>query len=295
MEVYIKEIDDLESNLKELLHLLAWEELIAPGERVLIKPNLCTHELKDGVTTSKDLLACLVRILRERTSNVFIGETESFGKDFEKLEKNFDLDCGLVNLSRVESRIVDSPFGALPLPQIALESRIINVPVLKTHGLTSLTLGIKNLFGLLQTRQKSRYHGAIDELLVYLLEMFKPAINILDASYSMDGDGPTSGKVKRTDFLMASRNVISLDAAACEAAGINPKSIKHIRMAMERFKTQYRISSGFRPDLRLQVPHRGNIDRLGELLLRNSLGRKLLMNPAIYSSAKSIKKLMKKL
>ncbi|MEE8168507.1 MAG: DUF362 domain-containing protein [Candidatus Hydrothermarchaeales archaeon] len=294
MEVYLKRIDDLESNIRELLEQLSWRDTIGNGDRVMIKPNFCTHRLRNGVTTNMELLGHIIAILKERTQDVFIGETHSFGKDFKQLEANFDLDCDLVNLSDEETHAIDSPWGTLNLPKIALDSKIINAPVLKTHSLTGVTFGIKNLFGLLQDKDKSKYHSVIDDLLVYLLGFLKPCINILDASYVMDGYGPISGRVRKTDFLLASKDVVSLDRAVCKIIGMEPSRIKHIHLASEKYGATDELVSNFELNLDLEVPVRGNIEKLGTLLLEHGPTRKLLMHPLVYPYANKIKNLLKK-
>jgi uncharacterized protein (DUF362 family) len=294
MAVYIKRVDDLWGCLEELLEQVSWDECIRRGDTVLIKPNFCTHVLRDGVTTNISLLNALISIVEKRAGRVIVGESHSDGKDFALLREALDLGCDFVNLSEVDGRTVESPFGTFRLPEIIFDSKLINVPVLKTHGLTNLTLGIKNLFGLLQDKEKYRFHHVIDELLLHLLDILTPTLNILDATHSMEGEGPTSGRVIRTDLLLASRDVVALDMAACELIGIDPRRVRHIAMASARSEVEMDMVGDTDVRFKFDVPEVGKTEKLGVFLMKGP-GRIILKHPRIYPRAKRIKDMLKKL
>jgi len=294
MEVYLRKIQGLRRDLEKILELMSWEEVIGKGDTVLIKPNFCTHELRNGVTTNLSLLNELVNLLDERAGKVLIGETHSWGKSFDVLKEKLELDCEFVNLSEVETKSFDSPFGPMHLPKLVFDSKLVNVPVLKTHSLTSLTLGIKNLFGLLQTNKKQVYHRNIDKVLLHLLGIVNPALNILDATYSMEGSGPTSGTIIKTDFLLASRDVVSLDAATCELMGMRPKEVPHIAFATDKYGTKAEIVGDIDLQLNFDVPKIGITEKLGAYL-QSGAAAKIIMHPKIYPRAKSVRDFLKKL
>ncbi len=282
MNVFFEKVSDLEKDVQSLFDLLRWEEIVKEGGRVLIKPNFCA-EYECGVTTDMKLLQAIVNLLRHRTENVFVGETNSTYKDHAAIMKNFTLDCDFLNLSEGET----ITHKGLNLPKIAFESIIINVPVFKTHILTGMTLGIKNLFGFIQDRNKSQYHHKIDSTLMDILEVIKPQINILDGIHSLDRSGPTSGRVRRTDFLMASRDVVALDVAACEVGCVGLPKARHILKASKIHDTKPEFSTDFRIDC--EVPTVTKMAKYGSYLQQNPLTRKLLENPEIRSFAKRVK------
>lgn len=214
---------------------LEWKKIIKKNASVLIKPNFCTN-YADGVTTRLEFLEKIINIVKERTDNVFIGETATTYKDINKLKEDFPLDCEFLNLSEEETVV----YKGLNLPRIALESVIINVPVLKAHFLTGLTIGIKNLFGFIQDKNKAKYHNDIDATILKVLEVIKPEINILDGLYSMDRYGPTGGRIIKTDFIVTSTNVIDLDIVTCRLIGVDPIRIKHIHQAQQIYNVDAR-------------------------------------------------------
>jgi len=164
-----------EDTIPAILKELGLERVIHPDDRVLLKPNFCCY-LKEGVTTNLEMVEAVIREVREITPRVILGETHSWGKDIDRVFAGLDLDCPLVNLAEVEGFEIEGPYGTASIPRLALESRIINIPILKTHTLTRVTFGIKNLFGLVQESRKGRYHSAMDPLLLDLLERIRPVL-----------------------------------------------------------------------------------------------------------------------
>jgi uncharacterized protein (DUF362 family) len=282
MKVFFEKATDLEESVENLFDLLNWEEIIKEGDQVLIKPNYCAN-YEEGVTTDMRLLQTIINLARTRTKDVFVGETDSTFKDHTNIMKNFPLECEFLNLSEAET----FAHKGLNLPKIATESVIINIPVFKTHALTGMTLGIKNLFGFIQDKNKSQYHHKIDRTLLDILKVIKPQINILDGIHSLDGSGPTSGRIRRTDFLMASRDVVALDVAACEVGCVDLQKASHIFKASKVYGTQPEISTDFR--IECVVPTVGKTAKYGAYLQHNPITRRLLENPEIHSFAKKVK------
>jgi|TARA_B100002003_G_C14154295_1_gene555440 uncharacterized protein (DUF362 family) len=281
MEVYLERSDNLEKNLRTVLRNISWRKIISPNEKVLIKPNFCTHQLEKGVTTNIDLLKILVDIVSKRTSNVVIGETHSVGKKFEKLIARFDIGCDFINLSNVDSYCHIGVSGTYNLPMLAVESKIINVPVLKTHTLTGVTMGIKNIFGLIQDKDKSKYHYKIHDVLADLVKAIPPDINILDASNSHSD----------IELLLASRDVVSLDIAGCNLLGLDPLSIKYISL-LSNIDNKVEIQGDSYEDLKLHVkiPIPDRAEKIAMYLQGNVLTRKILGLPGVHYTAKKIKK-----
>ena len=282
MSVFYTKVTDLEKDVQNIFDLIEWEEIIKEGDQVLIKPNYCAN-YEEGVTTDMRLLQAVINLVRSRTENVFVGETDSTFKDHTNIMNNFPLECEFLNLSEAET----FNHKGLNLPKIAVDSVVINMPVFKTHVLTGMTLGIKNLFGFIQDKNKSQYHHKIDRTLLDILEVIRPQINILDGIHSLDGSGPTSGRIRRTDFLMASRDVVALDVAACEVGCVDLQKARHILKASKVYGTRPEVSTDFR--IECEVPTVGKTVKYGAYLQHNPITRKLLENPKIHSLAKKVK------
>lgn len=118
---------------------------------------------------------------------------------------------------------------------------VVNVTKLKTHSFTGYTGAVKNLFGLIPGMVKVEMHSRFPnlpnfcDLLVDICEFARPKIvlNVIDAVWGMEGDGPTNGKPKFIGQLLASTNPYALDAVAVSLFG-NPLNMPVLQRAVER-------------------------------------------------------------
>jgi uncharacterized Fe-S center protein len=112
---------------------------------------------------------------------------------------------------------------------------IISVSKLKTHGYMHMTGAIKNQYGCVVGRAKTRYHnlypGTNDfaKLLCDITKVVRPSLYIMDAIDAMEGPGPFKGRVKRLGYLLFSRDPVALDAAACDLIAMPHSSVPTLR------------------------------------------------------------------
>ncbi len=121
--------------------------------------------------------------------------------------------------------------------ELILESDLyINVPVLKHHGSTSLTIAMKNLMGVVWDRRfyhRNDLHQCIADFCLYER---KPALNIVDAYLVMTQNGPrgtSTADLTRKQSLLISPDIVAVDAASAMIYGANPRDIGHLRIAEE--------------------------------------------------------------
>jgi uncharacterized protein (DUF362 family) len=145
-----------------------------------------------------------------------------------------------VNLRHLKEK-VDIPIeGGLALkkitvPRLVKESAIISAAKLKTHTATNVTLGMKNMFGLLPDKNKFKYHlKGISKVVVDINTMLKPALTVIDGFVAMEGKGPTYGNPVQMDTINAGEDLIATDATACRVMGFDPRHISHIRRGYEK-------------------------------------------------------------
>jgi uncharacterized protein (DUF362 family) len=108
--------------------------------------------------------------------------------------------------------------------------KIINLARLKTHNLMILTLGIKNIFGVIPGRKKAEWHLKAGfnrilfaQLLLEIYYLVKPHLTIVDGIISMEGNGPSSGDLRHTGLLFAGVDAISVDRVISHAIGLNDR------------------------------------------------------------------------
>ncbi|MFO7448247.1 MAG: DUF362 domain-containing protein [Ignavibacteriaceae bacterium] len=118
--------------------------------------------------------------------------------------------------------------------ELILDSDVfINVPILKHHSSSSLTIGMKNLMGVVWDRgywHQNGLHQCIADFTTYR----KPDLNVIDAYNVLKRYGPRG--VSKQDVLFMGSQIISTDIVAADAAaaklfGVEPETIDHIKIA----------------------------------------------------------------
>jgi uncharacterized protein (DUF362 family) len=110
--------------------------------------------------------------------------------------------------------------------------KVINLPVAKVHGLSGLTLGMKNWIGAVGGR-RGALHQDIHQTIVDLAQFFKPDITLIDATRIMISNGPSGGSlsdVRAENRLILSNDPVAADARAALLFGKNPEEIGFIRL-----------------------------------------------------------------
>ena len=232
----------LDEVVHDLLTALDWHALIPAGGSVVIKLNLNTpdQERAPSANTTPELVAALCTALKERSRRITLVEAHSYRATAEEAFENSGIyevahrvGVDVVNLSSVETRDVGNPVLG-PLPAILLDAdAFITMPVVKTHALTYFTGSLKNQWGCVPRFDRIALHYALDELLVELNGILKPCLSIMDGIVGVEGRGPTNGKPRRLDLVLASRDPVALDAAAMRLVGLDPRKCQHVVMAYE--------------------------------------------------------------
>lgn len=130
-----------------------------------------------------------------------------------------------------------SPMEGWPIVREALEcDTFINVPILKHHGLTGLTLSMKNLMGVC-TGNRGLIHSDIGRKLVDLTDFISPDLTVIDAFRVLIRNGPTGGNLNdvlhKKTVLVATDPTLA-DSFASRLAGTDPLTIPYIKSAVER-------------------------------------------------------------
>jgi len=205
------------------------------GQKVLLKPNILSGTEKEkAVTTHPSIIDALCVILKQNKCDVSIGDS-SGDFTYNEISKNLEK-CGIMDIVKKHKikvvcfekagtkkfenlkSCVDSLEIAKPVFDADI---IINLPKLKTHILTTLTLAVKNLYGTIPGGRKQLYHSLGDndekfcEILLDIYEQVMPQLTIMDAVIGLEGNGPGSqGNPKQTGLILGSDNCLALDFIA---------------------------------------------------------------------------------
>jgi uncharacterized protein (DUF362 family)/Pyruvate/2-oxoacid:ferredoxin oxidoreductase delta subunit len=221
--------------------------IVKRGDTVIVKPNFSgPRSPLQGATTSLTVVREIVNEVIECGAEPIIAEGpfRFYNADvvFDTLGvRRFAKELGikLVNLNEEASVEVEVPSGKalkrIKVPKPVLDSDVlINVPKMKTHHLTTVTLGMKNLKGVLPgaEKQQSHIHG-IHQSIVDINKIIKPDLTVVDGIVAMEGMGPTFGDPVELGLVVAGRNVVDVDKVCCEIMGIDPFHVEHLRIALE--------------------------------------------------------------
>ncbi len=225
---------------------------LSPDTRVLLKPNLLYGKKPEaGVTTNPAILKAVIRWLTERGfSNIVVAESSGGLFNAEYMRGVYSA-SGLRVPGIQEYLNRDFTYRSVPtregftvrsfnlITPVTGAGYIINLPKLKTHAMTTVSAGVKNLFGTIPGLQKPdmhrRYPNTRDfvRMLCELCETVRPNVTLLDAVDSMEGNGPGGGTVRHTGLTLTSRDVYALDVAAVRFMGLEPGEMPHLMAARE--------------------------------------------------------------
>ena len=119
--------------------------------------------------------------------------------------------------------------------------KVINVPVAKHHSLSRVSLGMKNLMGVMGGNRGS-LHNHFAEKISEIDTKILPALTIIDAYRILTEKGPQGGRpeyVKLTKTLIASPCMVSADFLALELFGLQLQDVEHLRVAAEKGLNKY--------------------------------------------------------
>ncbi|MBL7170790.1 MAG: DUF362 domain-containing protein [Candidatus Omnitrophica bacterium] len=256
-KVYIARVDDyipdmLEEKLREGFDVIGGVRELVKGKKVFVKINqLSNRPPEEAVTTHPLVVEKVVKILVEYGAKIVIGddiETQE-GKDGFLITGMRDvaqkLGVELVNLRKYpykkiekeDNKFVKRPYIAGPVLEADV---IVNLPKLKTHVQTLMTLAIKNFYGIIPIGERSRCHGSfpkIEDFSNVIADIFNarpPSLNIMDGILAMEGEGPQAGSPRKLGLLLISKDAVAMDSVVSHLLGLKPGEVKHIPIAASR-------------------------------------------------------------
>jgi len=236
---------------------------VKPGQRVLLKPNLVRAMAPElAATTHPTIVAAVAKLVIEAGGIPVIVESPG-GPATAAWVRNAFRKTGIADAAASSGALlnedmtgvqVSHPNGALLhmldlLKAVTEADVIINLPKLKTHNLTGLTLGVKNLFGLVPGAIKIGYHSKLHDrerfaqALVDIYTYVRPALTLMDAVVGMDGDGPTGGRPHQIGALVASADTLAGDTVSAALVGLDPLRVLTTAVATERGLCTGRLDS----------------------------------------------------
>lgn len=218
---------------------------LTPETRVLLKPNLlAARDPLLAVTTHPALLAAVARWLRAHgVTRITLADSPGGVYNRTVLKKLYTV-CGLDSLSNLLTLNQDVTFGQKDgfslLTPVLEADYIINCAKLKTHGLTVMTAGVKNLFGCIPGLKKPEWHcmrptiEGFSNLLIDLCETVQPNLTLIDAVDCIEGNGPGGGSVRHMGMTLCSRSPYAADEQAALLMGLRADQPPLVKAARKR-------------------------------------------------------------
>jgi uncharacterized protein (DUF362 family) len=224
-----------------------FDRIVSDGDNVFIKANIVTGQSPESaVCTDPRVIKALVSILKEMgCRRVLVGEGASV--DVNCAREVFK-DTGIAEaVERAGGEVVcldeevyvdvEIPNGLVlrraSLPKVLFDADVfISVPKMKTHLMTLVTLGIKNMQGLFKRHDKMLFHREdIHSKLVDILRVIKPDLVLIDGILAGEGLGPIYPDPVEMNLIIASTDVVAADAVASAIMGIEPFEVATTRLA----------------------------------------------------------------
>jgi uncharacterized protein (DUF362 family) len=224
------------------------ERFVRSGDDVIVKPNVCvdyrTYEY--GATTNPEVVAALVELcLGAGARRVRVMDSPFGGGPEHAYAQSGIADAvkaaggEMEVMNQAKFREVEIPQGRdinrWPVYQEVLAADLlINVPVAKHHHQTRLSLGGKNLMGVILNR--GLMHANLSQRIADLVSLVRPGLTVVDAVRTLMAHGPTGGNlgdVRLTETVIASPDIVAADAYAATLFDLTGQDIGYVRAAAE--------------------------------------------------------------
>jgi uncharacterized protein (DUF362 family) len=224
------------------------ERFVTKGDDVIVKPNICvdyrTYEY--GATTNPEVVATLIELcLGAGARRVRVMDTPFGGTPDSAYARSGIADAvkavggEMEVMNRAKFQETEIPEGkditAWRVYQDLLNADVvINVPIAKHHNLARLSLGGKNLLGVVLS--PNRIHANLGQRIADLVSLVRPTLTVVDAVRTLMAHGPTGGNLsdlRQTDTVIASHDIVAADAYAATLFDLTGQDIAYVKAAAE--------------------------------------------------------------
>jgi uncharacterized protein (DUF362 family) len=215
------------------------KRFVKNGDVVVVKPNIGWDRNSEQAANTNPIV---VRAVVEEALKAGASKVKVFDRscnDERRCYVNSGIAEALKGMKHVELKFIEKE----RFKKVALKGKVlsewelydealnadvfINVPVAKHHGLTKLTLGLKNVMGVMGGT-RGAIHKNIDEALADLNSVLKSHLTVIDATRVLTAHGPQGGNladVKVLNKVLASTDIVAVDAYATTLFGHKPEDI----------------------------------------------------------------------
>jgi uncharacterized protein (DUF362 family) len=221
-------------------------KFVSSGDVVVVKPNIGWDRLPEyAATTNPGVVGAIVQMCFEagaRRVKVFDHTVNDARRCYTQsgiaaAAGRAGADVSYVDSRKFSERIINGHvLKQWPLYDEVFADKIINVPIAKHHGLSKLTLAMKNWMGIMGGA-RGKIHQRIDECLVDIARVMNPALTVLDAVRILVRNGPQGGSlsdVRQLDTVVASADQVAVDSYGATLFGLRGRDLGYVRIAANR-------------------------------------------------------------
>lgn len=237
--------------IRDAFEWLGLGKSLKSGDRVAIKPNLTFPTFRKGVMTSPEALEAVILYLKQFTDRITVCESDSGGYNRFSMDEVFARTgiaefarrhgVDVVNMSYLPSRPIRVRSGmrtlSVPLPRLLLDETdlFITMPVPKVHANATVSLSLKNQWGIIQQpKQRLKLHPYFEEVVYAINRALPRSITVFDGRYGLNRNGPMRGEEVELNWLLASDNLFVADGVVAEIIGFDWREIPHLRYALQK-------------------------------------------------------------
>jgi uncharacterized protein (DUF362 family) len=223
---------------------------VPKGSSVLVKPNIgWDRRVEQAANTHPEVVRAIIQMcLESGASDIVILDRTC--NDARRCYVNSGMTRMVEGLAEKRVRLehvrnnrytsLEIPRGRLikkwPIYDPALETDVlINVPIAKHHSISGVTLGMKNLMGLMGGN-RGTFHSGIGQKLADLTSALTPDLTVLDATRILVRNGPSGGRLKDVKILnrvAASADPVALDAYGVTLFDLQPADVSSVAAGYE--------------------------------------------------------------
>lgn len=268
-DVYVSSFDDYEDDQLLLFireFFIKNENLLLSCKKILLKPNLLQAAVPEkAITTHPLFLNAVILSLKEVTdADLFLADSpgSNFDNYDDVLEKTGISEvCGRHNVQilKVENFIPIKDNDIIYSSIVNEVDLIINLPKVKTHALTGLTLSVKNLFGLIPGTNKVSFHRnnpkdneLAESIYNYFQKLQVPMLHIIDGIIAHEGEGPSRGTPIKLGIVGCSPDAVAMDIVITELLHFDVAVCKTNEAALKLGYNRDKIKSEI--DLSITIP-----------------------------------------
>jgi uncharacterized protein (DUF362 family) len=243
----VKSTDHKNGLLKAVAMVGGIERFISQGDIVTLKPNIGWDRTPEQAANTNPELVREIAIQCFEAGATKVVVTDVPCNDARRTYKRSGIEAALKDTGAeivfpedrfyVKADLKGEILGRWEVLRQFLETdKIINMPIVKHHSLSKMTVGMKNWYGVLGG-PRNRLHQKIDLSITDLADFFRPTLVIVDATRVLFRNGPVGGSlsdVEVHDTVIAATDQVAADSYACRFLNLDPESIEFLKDAETR-------------------------------------------------------------